>query len=363
MTRPKNLVDKNLLNSKFIFKQLYDNSLDLYRTVDNDGYIVMCNKTYAKKLGYSINEVIGTSIFEHVSPKSYNDLKKIFSTWKKKGKISNSQIILKRKDKKEFPVLISVNNIYSRNKKLVGSNSILRDISDITKAKNMIKTLEDKRLEIIGELAAKIAHDFRNPLGTISSTLQVIEQYNDKSLNKYSDLFLKMEKSIMRMSHQVDQVMDFVNPKPLEIHSCSLLRILKKVKKVSKTHNVSISLPKKDAIIDCDKDKIEVVFANLILNSIQAMENKGKIIVRISEKKEKVVVEIEDNGPGIPSNLQSKIFDPLFTTRQIGTGLGLPSCKTITTQHNGNITVHSKKGAGTIFRIELPKIYSKKSTK
>jgi len=93
----------------------------------------------------------------------------------------------------------------------------------------------------------------------------------------------------------------------------------------------------------------------LILNAMQAMNNKGEIFIRAYEDREFVNVEVEDNGPGIPEIIMPKIFDPLFTTRQVGTGLGLPSCKNIVEKHSGKISVKTKIGKGTTFIIKLPK--------
>ena len=108
-------------------------------------------------------------------------------------------------------------------------------------------------------------------------------------------------------------------------------------------------------MIRCDKIKMESVFANLLLNATQAMNGNGTITITIEENDSHTKIRIKDSGSGIPDKLISKIFDPLFTTRQIGTGLGLPSCKTIIEQHGGNISLETTIGVGTIFEIELPK--------
>jgi signal transduction histidine kinase len=105
-------------------------------------------------------------------------------------------------------------------------------------------------------------------------------------------------------------------------------------------------------VIKCDAEKIEVAIANLLTNSIQAMDGEGTINIRVNDYDKFYIIEIEDSGPGIPEEILSKIFDPLFTTKPKGTGLGLATVKNIVEQHGGSIYVKNKP---TIFTISLPK--------
>jgi len=116
---------------------------------------------------------------------------------------------------------------------------------------------------------------------------------------------------------------------------------------------VKVNLPENDGIILADRIKINSLFYNLITNAVQAMENKGIITIRISDKSnDEIQIEIEDDGPPIPEEDIEKIFEPLFTTKQSGTGLGLASCSNIVKQHGGTISV---KNNPTTFTVILPK--------
>lgn len=348
------------IDKENIYRQLYENSPDLYRTINHDGIIILCNKAYAEKLGYTVPEVIGSSIFDHTAQQSIDDMKSTYEKWVITGRISNVQIWLKRKDGSEFPVLLNVNSLHDKDGRLIGSNTVMRDITEILEAKKEIEDLKLKRLSTIGELAARIAHDLRNPLTVIKSTVQILNVINDPALEKYSSYFQKIDNAVMRISHQVEEVLDYVKPKPLNINPHSILDIIKSVvDKVGKNEEITINLPKNDAIIQCDEEKLEIVFVNLFLNASQAMNSKGTITIRILSQQDAVSIEVEDTGPGIPDKLKSKIFEPLFTTRQIGTGLGLPSCKTIVEKHHGKISFVSNMGKGTTFTITLPKIQPK----
>lgn len=339
-----------------IYQNQYDNSLDLYRTVDAGGKIISCNKSYAKSLGYSIREVIGSTIFLHVAEKSSDDLKQVFEKWRSTGLVKNHEIWLKRKDGTIFPVLLSVNNMYDEKRKLLGSNTVMRDISEIYQIRREIGEIKSKRLEVIGELSARIAHDLRNPLSIIKMTTQFLESQDDPTLLKYSAYFSKIQRSITRMSHQVEEVLEYIRPQSLNVKTNSILNIMMHtLERFTEYPGVKIIMPKNDAKIECDAEKLEIVFLNLILNAIQAMGNKGKIHIRICDNGYSITVEVEDTGPGIHKDLLPKIFDPLFTTRMIGTGLGLPSCKNIIEKHGGAINVKTKIGKGTTFLLYLPK--------
>jgi PAS domain S-box-containing protein len=342
-----------------IYKELYHNSPIMHRIINRNGVIILANKTYAKKLGYAFDEIIGASIFDHIAPKSIGDMKKSYDQWIATGQVYDIHVWLKRKDGSEFPVLLSANNLYGKDGRLIGSNTAIVDTSELAKAQQLIENLQLKRLTDIGELAARIAHDMRNPLSIIKATLEVLQTKNDPVMKRFDDHFQRINRSVMRISHQVEEVLDYVKPKPLQIQSHSILAILKNVVERLKHDAVTINLPENDSIIECDDEKLEIVFTNLILNAIQVMNNKGTVTIRIYEQQDTVGIDIEDTGPGIPPELRPKIFEPLFTTRQIGTGLGLPSCKVIVEKHHGMISFVSTVGRGTTFTIMLPKLQPK----
>jgi len=216
--------------------------------------------------------------------------------------------------------------------------------------------LKSEKLSAIGELSARIAHDMRNPLSTIKNSLELMKSSQKNMDAKTKMQWDRIDRSIFRMSHQVDDVLDYVKVNPIKKKKAKLSFILRdSMKRVSIPKNVNVTLPKNDVEIPCDSERLEVVFVNLIMNAIQAMEfKKGEINIGVTNESPNVVlITVKDNGPGIPEKLIQKIFDPLFTTRQIGTGLGLPSCKNIIEKHNGSIDVSSTMGKGTTFLIRL----------
>jgi len=210
-----------------------------------------------------------------------------------------------------------------------------------------------ERLRAIGELSARVAHDLRNPLGIIKNAIELIEMSsNDQMDEKLKKRISMIKKASERMSRQITDVLDFTRTRELQLEKTSLNKILESSLKSITAEQVKITKPKNDVTIICDSKQLEVVFTNILMNSIQAMENSGEIKVRITENENDVMIEIEDSGPGIPEDKMEMIFDPLFTTKSSGTGLGLVSCKNIVEQHEGTISV---KNNPTNFLIKLPK--------
>jgi len=216
--------------------------------------------------------------------------------------------------------------------------------------------LKSSRLAAIGELSARIAHDLRNPLSVLKNSVELLKiEMKSKMTSNIEANIDRLDRAIFRMSHQVEDVLDYVKPTKLNISEHSLLHVLQdSLERIDVPKNVTLKIPKKDCTLACDDEKIEIMFVNLISNAVQAIEKKkGIVAIRFSKDKSQTIIRISDNGPGIPQDKIDRIFDPLFTTRQIGTGLGLPSCKNVVERHGGQITVTSNKGKGTMFTISL----------
>jgi len=149
--------------------------------------------------------------------------------------------------------------------------------------------------------------------------------------------------------------MDFVRTNPMKIEETSLKNMLDMcIENISVPDNIKISYAINESKIFVDYNQFEVVLTNLILNSIQSIRDKdGKISIKSTSNQKNIEIEITDTGPDIPDEVVDKIFDPLFTTKQEGTGLGLAGCRTIIEQHGGIIFA---KNNPKIFTISIPKI-------
>ena len=213
--------------------------------------------------------------------------------------------------------------------------------------------LKSEKLAVIGELASRMAHDLRNPLSTIKNVVEIMEAKPKLKIEEKLQYYGKLRRAMNRMSHQVDDVLDFVRASDLKLQRYSILDLIISAKdNITIPNDVKIIVEEIDVKINCDYRKIEAVFSNLMLNAVQAIGNKGVVNVRIMENPADIVVIVEDSGPGVPNEVINQIFDPLFTTKQLGTGLGLSICKNIVEQHGGSISL---KNNPTTFIVRLPK--------
>jgi len=212
--------------------------------------------------------------------------------------------------------------------------------------------IESERLSAIGEFSTRLAHDMRNPLSIIKMTIENLKALygvNEEKEKNYD----RLDHAINRMVHQVDGVLEYVQRTPLKKKKESLSKIITRALSPMTIHtNITIIPPENDIICNCDVMKMEIVFGNLLLNSIHSIgEKQGKIIIKNKESTDAVIITIYDSGEGVLEENVSKIFDPLFTTKQDGTGLGLPSVKNVIEQHGGTVSFSNNP---TTFTIKLP---------
>lgn len=214
--------------------------------------------------------------------------------------------------------------------------------------------IRQEKLSTIGELTSRISHDLRNPLSVLKIAVENIELRTEKNLDPKLDEYVPVLKdSVSRINHQINQVLGFVKTVPLELKLVSLSNVLhESIQSTTIPENISIILPENDLSLMGDRIQLGVAFSNLLSNAVDAIgENDGKIIIRARTENDDLILEIQDSGGGIPHEHIDKIFDPLFTTKQRGTGLGLASVKSIIESHGGTISV---KSPPTIFTIIIP---------
>jgi nitrogen-specific signal transduction histidine kinase len=212
--------------------------------------------------------------------------------------------------------------------------------------------IKKEKLVMIGNLSSRIAHDIRNPLNVISMNLELMES-KSKSENEKTRIN-RMVKATKTITYQVENVLDFVRERPIEQNKIKIGELIGGVlETITIPETITIQKQDTDITLKGDKSQLEILFTNLIINSIQAMNNVGEIKINFENHLgETIQISISDSGEGISEKNIEKIFEPLFTTKQQGTGLGLASCKTIVNSHKGTLTVTPNP---TTFVVTLPK--------
>ncbi|SDZ23002.1 two-component system, sporulation sensor kinase A [Evansella caseinilytica] len=232
-------------------------------------------------------------------------------------------------------------------------------IKDITELKqNQRQLRHSEQLSVIGELAAGVAHEIRNPLTSLKGFLQLMED-KDKTIASYKEI---MASEIERINLIVNELLLLAKPKELNFQTKPLLPMMETVITIAKTqailHNVQILLEYEESLagvnVRCEENKLKQVFLNLLKNAIEAMVSDGYIYVKIKKNHDRVLVQIIDEGIGIPQEKLANLGKRFYTTKENGTGLGLMLSINIIREHGGETEISSVEGQGTEVKVYLP---------
>lgn len=339
-------------NSLDRYSKFIESIPDIVCLTDKNNIIVDCNERLLSQNGCERKDIIGRSGYDFLTKQSQEKVHNHSSEIMKKGKIENLSVDAIKKDGTIYKALTTVSLILDEKGDFQGAICIIKDVTELYQTKIELKTQRERNLVNIGTLSSRLAHDIRNPLSIIKMTLENIEAtYGIEDIRHKQ--FKKIHRAIFRISHQIDDVLDFIKVKPLELSKTEMLDVIADaLDSVFVPNNIKLILPKNDVELICEPKKLSIVFVNLILNAIQSIDDTGVIEIKLKENTDRVVIEIKDSGVGISKENLDKIFEPLFTTKQSGTGLGLASVKSIIEAHDGTISVTSPP---TIFTITLPK--------
>ncbi|PIW32952.1 MAG: histidine kinase [Nitrosopumilales archaeon CG15_BIG_FIL_POST_REV_8_21_14_020_37_12] len=239
----------------------------------------------------------------------------------------------------------SYNNFAMSLKKLIQTEK------DLAESKVKVR---NERLTAIGELSASMAHDMKNSLAILKTATDVLKRKFGSQDEKVDKVILNMDEGINRIAHQINDVLEYVRITPMNLTKTNLTQLIDSaINSIQIPPSITLTFPKQDISIECDKQKMEIVLINLILNAIQAIgEKPGEIIFSTKDIGDAYEIEIKNSGLPIPEEILHKIFEPLFTTKLQGTGLGLATCKNVIVQHGGSIYAQNNP---TKFTIVFPK--------
>jgi signal transduction histidine kinase len=240
-----------------------------------------------------------------------------------------------------------------------GESGIAFILKDITRLKELeLKAQRDQKLQAMGEMAVELAHEIRNPLGSIDlfASLLASELQGNTRLKAWADQAVT---SVKFLNTIVTNMLTFTRPSTPQLQPLDLLELIDGtllfLNPVFEQRNIQVEKPDREPLlIDADEQMLWQMFINLMMNSLHAMPESGRLCVRVRESGDSVTIDIEDTGIGIPPEHLDRIFDPFFTTSEKGTGLGLSLVHQIVEKHKGTITASSEFGRGTRFTISLP---------
>lgn len=219
------------------------------------------------------------------------------------------------------------------------------------------RLVRQTRLSTIGQIAASIAHELRNPLAVIQNARFFLSRRTKEADPKWAEYLGIIEQEVNAADCIIVDLLEITRAKEPSKQEVDLVELARSAfDRVIGAEGVRIEVrvPKEPFLIHADPSQLRQVLSNLITNSVQAMDGPGTIVLGARDCRGQALITLEDDGPGIPPDLIDRVFEPLFTTRAKGTGLGLPICRQIVERHGGSIEVDAADGSGARFTIRLP---------
>ncbi|MGG4209987.1 ATP-binding protein [Bacillus safensis] len=339
--------------------RITDNLQEIVFETDEKGKIIFLNQAWKQMTGYDIDECLGTMYNQYFDQEErvIQHLSSVIKEHKDSGRI---ELQLLHKEGKKVWGDVHYKLYFDEEHQFTGG---IGTVADITKQKlaklelersNQQLQMQAQKLAVAGQIAAGIAHEVRNPLTSVNGFLQLMKtQYPERT--DYFDIIFS---EIKRIDFVLSELLVLAKPQSVHFQEVQLHGLLEQVITLLKTNavlsNIDLKQPfkKQDAgAILADANQMKQLFINLIKNAIEAMPEGGSIYISTEKVMNEWKITIQDEGKGMSEEDIQKIYDPFFSTKTEGTGLGLTICATILKDHHGRMDVVSELGKGTTFHI------------
>lgn len=359
-----------------VLSAIGEGSSDAITQVDANGVILAWTTGAERMMGYQRDEIVGQKIDliipSEMLEESLNSIRDQFSG---NMGILHEETVRLHKSGKRIPVTLTRVPLTNDKGEIVALLAILKDVSEQRKLQKTIENLQ--RNTAMAKVAAKVAHEIRTPLGVLFLKSDMLTERMQNAFEEWGGdngefHQRKIEKCVHDIQKQINRLEEIANnylhlskSRAMERQVIRLPKLVKDIAKELteqyKSSGVKIVTQVDEEVppVDIDPQQFQRVVANLVRNSIEALTSSkvhnGKVTVAVSHNPNQVLLEVRDNGPGMPDDILEDVFDPFITTKSIGTGLGLYLVKEIVTNHGGEIAIDSGQDQGTAVRIMLSK--------
>lgn len=349
------------------FRALLESAPDAMIIVDEQGRIALANRRTEQTFGYTAQELQGLPVEVLIPARfhaAHRDHRAAYAHDPQARPMgSGLELAARRKDGSEIPVEVSLSPLRIEKHLLV--TAAIRDITERKRAEAALNHVHDlelaqaEHLANLGEIAAGLAHEIKNPLAGIAAALEVLAgQFGGER-----EIMAEVRQQVERIRGIVDDLLHYARPRPPQMElgnlNLAVARAVHLAALGAKLRGVRVTLtPGSLPPLRHDPEQVERMVANLVLNAIEAAPDQGRVEITTGVAAAPAAaakIEVRDNGAGIPAAQLAQIFRPFFTTKgERGNGLGLPMCRRIAEMHGGRVEVHSQVGRGSTFTILLP---------
>jgi two-component system sensor kinase FixL len=356
-TQRRERAEAALQISEARWQAVIESAVDAIVVIDSRGRIETFNPAAVRMFGYAEAEVLGENV-SMLMPEPYRSehdgyINRYLRTGEHRIIGVGREVTGMRRDGSTFPVRLAVGEMQVGNERRF--TGILHDLSQRVALEARLR--EQAALARLGEMAAVIAHEVKNPLAAVSGAIQVIGRRLPPD-SKEAPIVKEIVTRLEGLNGLLKDLLLFARtpqPKPAPLDILSLLRLTADLLSSDPSFGaMSVEIAGRATTIQADADLIKIVFQNLFINAAHAMQGRGEIQVEVDEPDGSLQVTVRDQGPGIPDDVRQRLFQPFFTTKSRGTGLGLSTARRLIEAHGGTIAIDCPPEGGTVVTIRLP---------
>ncbi len=348
--------ERALRRSEERWRAIFESAVDGIIMINRHGRIESFNPAAARMFGYAPEEILGRNV-STLMPEPYASehdhyIRRYQMTGERRIIGIGREVTARRKDGATFPAHLSVAELSIEGEPMF--TGIVRDLTERASLETRLR--EESGLVRIGELAAVLAHEVKNPLAAVSGAVQMLAEHMTSAEDR--DIAQEILRRLDGLGALMTDLLVYARPPRPRMRTVDVVELLEALAAFFNAdpswRDLRVAVQGTVPPLEADPELLKIAFQNLLINGAQAMHGRGEIGVRLQQAGPLVQVDVTDAGPGIPPDVRAKLFTPFFTTKAKGTGLGLATVRRIAEAHRGQVEILQSGRDGTTVRVSLP---------